>query len=103
MTKDELEYERMLKQMSELQKKIADKKALLDKERDEAVIRALTENGVTREQGFKIASLIGDPTCFDVIMDMEPSIAERVIKKRKVKPNEETKAIKESEEKEDEK
>ena len=99
MTKKELDYERMLKQMNDLQEKLAKSKESLDKERDELVVTALHETAITREQGFKIARLIGDPECLEMILKIEPRVEEKVVKKRGRRKNSES-IITESEEKE---
>ena len=83
MTKDELEYERMLKQMDELQKKLSDKKDVLDKERDEAIIKAIHEINITREQGVALAEILKNEDNFETIMKLMPKAEERTAKKRK--------------------
>ena len=50
MTKNESDYAKMLKQMDDLQRKLSEKKELLDKERDEQIIKAIHEIDITREQ-----------------------------------------------------
>lgn len=99
MTKDELDYERMLKQMEELQKKLSDKKSILDKERDEAIIKAVHKINITREQGFALAGILSNEDNFDTIMKLLPKAEEKPVRKRRSKVNP---TIKESEEMKDE-
>jgi len=84
MTKDELDYERLLKQMDELQKKIANKKEILDRERDEAILAAIRKNNVTREQGFALAKILEVENSVDRILELLPPAEEKSVRKRKV-------------------
>lgn len=86
MTKDELDYERMLKQMEDLQKKLANKKDILDKERDAAIIRAIHEIDITREQGFLLANILSNGENLESILKLSPKVEEKP-KKTKIKLN----------------
>lgn len=93
MTKDEQDYMKMQQQLLQLQEKMKQKKEILDKERDDEIIKAIREIDLPREDGFKLARLIEDRKSLEAIMKMEPQAA---TVKRKIKLN------KESEEKKDE-
>ena len=93
MTKDEQDYMKMQQQLLQLQEKMKQKKEILDKERDDEIIKAIREVDLPREDGFKLARLIEDRKSLEAIMMMEPQAA---TVKRKIKLN------KESEEKKDE-
>ncbi|MGN0249171.1 MAG: hypothetical protein ACI4C0_07735 [Lachnospiraceae bacterium] len=97
MTKNEYDYERMLKQMEELQKKMTEKKEILDKERDEAIIQSIHEKNISREQGILLAKLIRDEKCFETIMKMEPEAEKRIMKKQPMVKKEPISEKKESE------
>ena len=84
MSKDELEYEKMLKQMEELQKKLSDKKKVLDKERDDAIIDAIHEIDITREQGYELARIIKYKGNIEAILKLTPK--EEPVTKRGRKP-----------------
>lgn len=71
MTKNEYDYKRMLRQYEEIKKKMDEKKEALDKERDEVIIDAVRKVNASREQGFKLASLIADKESFETIMGLE--------------------------------
>lgn len=89
MTRNEQEYNKMLKKMEELQKKLDDKKEELEKERDMIVVKAMQESHITREEGAKLAKLIGDERMFAKIMAMAPEVEERIVKKRRDKHEDE--------------
>ena len=57
--------------MEELQKRMANKKELLDKERDDAIIGAIRKVNASREQGLKLANLVQDKESFETIMRLE--------------------------------
>ena len=84
MSKDELEYEKMLKQMEELQKKLSDKKKALDKERDDVIIDAIHEVDITREQGYELARIIKYKGNIETILKLTPK--EEPVTKRGRKP-----------------
>lgn len=83
MTKSEQEYKRLLARRKELERRIDEKKEELDRERDTIVVRALRESHITREEGCKLARLIGDERMFAKIMELVPELEERISKKRR--------------------
>lgn len=92
MTKDEQEYEKLLKKMDKLKQQISDKKDILDKERDEAIIKAVHEINITREQGFRLANVISNEENLESILNLRPKEVEKPVKRtrtRKVKEREE--------------
>ncbi len=94
MTKTEYDYTRMIQQMDDLQKKIAQKKVLLDKERDEMIIEAIHEIDITREQGLMLARILKNGENLETILNLTPK-DETPIRKRRARRK---KNMKESEE-----
>jgi hypothetical protein len=86
MTKDELDYERMLKKRENLEKMIADKKKELDRQRDEAIIQAIHTTDITREEGFKLAAIISNSDNLEVILNLKPKEVDKPKKATKKPP-----------------
>ncbi len=84
MTKNESDYAKMLKQMDDLQRKLSEKKELLDKERDEQIIKAIHEIDITREQGYALAKILLNEENLDIILGLKPK--EEFIQPKKGRP-----------------
>ena len=99
MTKDELDYERMLKKREDLEKMIADKKKELDRQRDEAIIKAIHMTDITREEGFKLAAIISNSDNLEIILNLKPKEVDKPKKatKKPRKVNEESEEISDEE------
>jgi len=98
MTKKELELEKLLSQRDEIQKKIDAIMEDLNKERDDLIIGAIHEIGITREQGHELANILRNKSNLETILNLVPK-DETPEKKRRKRTN---KNIMESEEIKDE-
>ena len=64
----------------ELAKKVEAKRELIEKERDEVIIKAIRERNISRAEACVFADLIRNDKCFDEIMKLEPSLKKKVKK-----------------------